>query len=98
VLQCFLRDATCLLVPSSCRNDKKREGLMAREWLTDRFRGESLLHWSARHGLKAETAALIGKGANAGAPNGDGRRPYEVADDLELRGLLRSAAFGGRSV
>jgi hypothetical protein len=64
--------------------------------LTDRFRGETLLHWSARYGLRAEAAALIGRGANADAPNGDGRRPYELTEDLELKGILRSAAFGGR--
>lgn len=65
--------------------------------LTDRLRGETLLHWSARHGLRAETLALVGKGANAGAPNGDGRRPHDLTDDLELRGILRSAASGARS-
>lgn len=64
--------------------------------LTDRVRGETLLHWSARHGLRAETATLVSKGANAGAPNGDGKKPHELTEDRELKGILRSAENGAR--
>lgn len=67
-------------------------GLLA---LADRFRGETLLHWCARHGLKAEVLALLGKGANPNAPNGAGRRPHDIAEDLELKGILRLAATSG---
>ena len=63
--------------------------------LTDRYRGESLLHWTARHGLHAETTALISNGANVGAPNGDGRKPHELTKDLELIAILRRAAGDG---
>lgn len=60
--------------------------------LCDRFRGETLLHWCARFDLKGEATFLIANGANPSAPNGDGRRPFELSEDPELRYALRSAA------
>lgn len=60
--------------------------------LCDRFRGETLLHWCARFDLKEEATTLIASGANASAPNGDGRRPYELAENPELRRILHAAA------
>ena len=60
--------------------------------VTDRLRGESLLHWCAKLNLPREAEALLGAGANPNAPNGEGRRPHELTEDLMLRGLLRSAA------
>ncbi len=64
--------------------------------LSDRFRGETLLHLTARYGLRAEAITLIGKGANLDAPNGSGRRPYELAEDPQLRDILRSVASDSR--
>lgn len=60
--------------------------------LTDRARGDSLLHWAARHNLKAAAIALIAKGANAGARNGDGRTPIDLCTDDDLANTLRNSA------
>ena len=60
--------------------------------LSDRSRAETLLHWAAKFGLSHEALLLIANGANAASPNGSGQKPFVLAEDLELRGVLRAAA------
>jgi hypothetical protein len=60
--------------------------------LSDKIRGDTLLHWCARLSLEKEAAILIANGANPNAPNGNGRRPFEVTEELALRAAIRSAA------
>ena len=64
--------------------------------LSDRFRAQTLLHWAAKFGLQQEASLLIANGANATASNGDGRKPFELTQDLELQGVLRAAAHTNR--
>ena len=59
--------------------------------LSDRMRGETLLHWCAKHGLYDDANELLNSGANPNAMNGDGRRPFELAEDNNLRTLLFKA-------
>ena len=56
-------------------------------------KGDTLLHWCAQFGLANEAIILIRDGANANAINADGKKPFEVCIDIDLRGLLRSAAY-----
>ena len=60
--------------------------------LADRTYGRTLLHWCAKYNLAREASVLLQRGANADAPDGNGRRPHELAENLELRGILRTAA------
>lgn len=61
--------------------------------LADRTHGRTLLHWCAKYNLTREALVLVERGANANAPDGNGRRPHELAENLELRGILRTAAI-----
>jgi uncharacterized RDD family membrane protein YckC len=59
--------------------------------LSDKVRGDTLLHWCARLGLEKETTILINNGADTNAPNGNGRRPFELTEEFALRAAIRSA-------
>jgi hypothetical protein len=65
--------------------------------LWERHRGETLLHWCARFGLKHEIEILLKNGANPKASNANGKKPSAVTDDLEIRRLLLSAAGEGEA-
>jgi hypothetical protein len=56
--------------------------------LCERRRGETLLHWCARLGLKHELEILLENGANPNASNANGQRPSAVTDDFEIRRIL----------
>lgn len=60
--------------------------------LSDRLRAETLLHWAARHGLQSEALLLMANGAKPDAPNGNGRKPHQLAEEVELQSILRAAA------
>jgi len=47
--------------------------------LTDRIRGNTLLHLCARYGLHEEALTLLGNGSNPNAGNGNGERPFDLA-------------------
>lgn len=59
--------------------------------LSDRLRGETLLHWAARHGLQTEALLLMANGAKPDVPSGNGRKPHQLAEDTELQSLLRTS-------
>lgn len=46
--------------------------------LRDKIRGKTLLHWCAQLGLENEAAILIANGADPNAPDGNGRRAFEL--------------------
>lgn len=52
---------------------------------------DSLLHLAAKFDLPHEASLLIANGANAGALNVDGKRPFEVAENSEFRRILIEA-------
>ncbi|MFZ2387027.1 MAG: DUF805 domain-containing protein [Polaromonas sp.] len=60
--------------------------------LRDHNRDETLLHLVAKFGLQHEALLLLANGANAVTPNGNGQKPFELAKDLELQGVLREAS------
>lgn len=60
--------------------------------LSDNMRGDTLLHWCARLGLDKEATILITNGADPNTPNGNGQRPFELAEELALRAVLSSAS------
>lgn len=60
--------------------------------LRDHNRDETLLHLVAKFGLQHEALLLIANGANAVTPNGNGQKPFELAQDLELQGVLCEAS------
>lgn len=62
--------------------------------LWERFQGETILHRCARLGLQSEVESLLKNGANPNASNGNGQKPFAVADDFELRRILIAAASG----
>lgn len=47
--------------------------------ISERFKGETLLHWCARYGLEEEARTLLSNGANQAAVNGNGQRPASLA-------------------
>jgi hypothetical protein len=60
--------------------------------LTDRIRGNTLLHLCARHGLHEEALTLLRNGSNPDAGNGNGQKPFDmVASDTPLALTLRTA-------
>lgn len=60
--------------------------------LTDRIRGNTLLHLCARHGLYEAALTLLRNGANPDAGNGNGQKPFDmVAPDTPLALALRPA-------
>ena len=52
---------------------------------------DSLLHLAAKFDLPHEASLLIANGANVGALNVDGKRPFEVAENSEFRRILSEA-------
>jgi hypothetical protein len=61
--------------------------------LTDRGRGNTLLHLCARHGLHDEALVLLRNGADPNAGNGNGEKPFSLAPhDTTLREALLNAA------
>ena len=60
--------------------------------LSDKFQGNTLLHLAAKFDLTHEAALLIANGANAATPNGNGQKPFQLAQDETLRDMLRKAA------
>jgi hypothetical protein len=60
--------------------------------LTDRIRGNTLLHLCARLGLHEEALTLLRNGSERDAGNGNGQKPFEmVAPDSPLALALRTA-------
>jgi hypothetical protein len=60
--------------------------------LTDRIRGNTLLHLCARHGLHEEALTLLRNGSSPDAGNGNGQKPFDmVAPDTPLALALRTA-------
>ncbi len=61
--------------------------------LSEWAKGETLLHLCARHGLQDEALVLLKNGANAMAANGNGQKPFSVAEPgTPLRSALMAAA------
>lgn len=60
--------------------------------LSDKMRGDTLLHWCARLGLDKEATILVANGADPNTPNGNGQHPFELTEELALRAVLRSAS------
>lgn len=60
--------------------------------LSDHSCGETLLHWAAKLGLGQEASALIANGASAVAGNRKEQMPFALAQDLALRGALKTTA------
>jgi hypothetical protein len=58
--------------------------------LSERYRGETLLHQCARHSLSEAAAVLLKAGADPNAVNGSGQRPYQLATDDLMRNLLQT--------
>jgi hypothetical protein len=59
--------------------------------LTDRIRGNTLLHLCARYGLHEEALTLLGNGSNPHAGNGNGERPFDLSPpDTPLGAALRN--------
>ncbi len=59
--------------------------------LSERFSGETLLHWCARYGLVAEASILLKAGANPTAANGNGQKAYALATEVHLKQMLLAA-------
>lgn len=60
--------------------------------LTDRIRGNTLLHLCARHALHEEALRLLRNGSNPDAGNGNGQKPFDmVAPNTPLALALRTA-------
>lgn len=60
--------------------------------VTERMHGNNLLHWCALLDLDDEAATLLRYGADAGAQNGNGQKPFELAHNLALAAVLKAAA------
>lgn len=60
--------------------------------LSERLKGETLLHVCARYGLQEEASILLRNGANANAGNGSGQKPFSLAEPGTLRAALFDAA------
>jgi hypothetical protein len=59
--------------------------------VSDRVRGNTLLHFCARNGLLHAVSSLVSAGANPSARNGNGQMPVSVASTPEIAEFLRSA-------
>lgn len=57
----------------------------------DKVRGSTLLHWCAKYGLVMQAQALLSQGAVAAAPDGSGRKAYELAENAQMREVLLTA-------
>lgn len=60
--------------------------------ITDRIHGNNLLHWCALLGLDHEATTLLQHGADAASLNGDGQLPFQLARNISLAAVLKSAA------
>lgn len=60
--------------------------------VTDRVRGNTLLHFCSRQGLASEVKILLSAGANPKAKNGNGQMPISLASTTDIASILRSAS------
>ena len=56
------------------------------------YYSETLLHKTAVFDLRYEAKTLIAYGADASAMNADGKKPFQLTNDTELKSMLREAA------
>jgi hypothetical protein len=59
--------------------------------LSERFRGDTLLHWAARHDLIEESRRLLALGADPCVGNAKAQRPHMLAPSKDVREVLLDA-------